>query len=88
MLSEAGMRVPEDVGLMGFDNIDTLRHVRPRLATVDQQIAEIGRVAVENLIAYIEGESIPSNIECPYRVLEGESIAPVTMQSGTPRPSP
>lgn len=74
ILTKAGYRVPDDVGIMGFDNIETLRHIRPRITTVDQEIDVIARTVVEKLLARVEGEPIPGNTECPYRILEGSSL--------------
>ncbi len=53
---ERGIRVPEDAGLMGFDNIDVLEFIRPRLATVDYHIAGIGEAAATTLLALMRAE--------------------------------
>jgi LacI family transcriptional regulator len=37
-----GVRVPTDVGLMGFDNLEILQYIQPSLATVDCSISEMG----------------------------------------------
>jgi DNA-binding LacI/PurR family transcriptional regulator len=55
-LQAKGVSVPGDVGLMGFDNIDTLQFVRPRLATVDYHIHDIGHLAFDLLLRQIDGE--------------------------------
>ena len=54
-LGEAGVRVPEDVAVIGFDNIDTGRFTLPSLSSVDPGRGEIARTAVEMLIERIEG---------------------------------
>jgi LacI family transcriptional regulator len=69
-----GIRVPEDAGLMGFDNIETLRYVVPPLATVDYRIEEIGRRTVERLMAAIEGRPAPSPGPVPHRIIAGETL--------------
>jgi len=53
-LREAGLRVPEDVSLAGFDNIPLASVVSPALTTVSQPTEEEGRLAAEFLIARIE----------------------------------
>jgi DNA-binding LacI/PurR family transcriptional regulator len=53
-LREAGLRVPEDVSLAGFDNIPLASAVSPALTTVSQPTEEEGRLAAEFLIARIE----------------------------------
>ena len=56
-LLEAGMRVPEDLLLAGFDDIPTARYVTPSLTTVRVGIAELGRRAMEGLIGAIEADA-------------------------------
>jgi DNA-binding LacI/PurR family transcriptional regulator len=53
-LREAGLRVPEDISLAGFDNIPLASAVSPALTTVSQPTEEEGRLAAEFLIARIE----------------------------------
>lgn len=49
-LADAGVRVPEDVGVAGFDDIPVSRFLRPPLTTVRIPIAELGARAVELLL--------------------------------------
>jgi LacI family transcriptional regulator len=53
-LREAGLRVPEDISLAGFDNIPLASAVSPALTTVSQPTEEEGRLAAEFLITRIE----------------------------------
>ncbi|HKT05972.1 MAG TPA: LacI family DNA-binding transcriptional regulator [Rugosimonospora sp.] len=45
-LHEAGLRVPQDVSLVGYDDIELARDVRPQLTTVHVPYEELGRTAV------------------------------------------
>ena len=45
-LRAAGIRVPDDVSVVGFDNIPLAEHLHPPLTTVDHTVGEIGRLAV------------------------------------------
>ncbi len=64
-------------GLMGFDNIDILKYIRPRLATVANPIAEIGAQAVDRLLARIQDDQLPpQEIVVPHQVLAGATICP------------
>ena len=53
-LNEAGVRVPQDVALAGFDDIPIARFVSPPLTTVHVRIAELGRRALECLVEQLE----------------------------------
>jgi LacI family transcriptional regulator len=52
--AERGLRVPADLSVAGFDDIDLSRAARPMLTTVRQPLAELGRMAVTLLIRLLE----------------------------------
>lgn len=56
---EAGKRVPEDIALIGFDNIEEVRYQNPSLTTVSQPFYEQGFKATEILFSMIRGEHPP-----------------------------
>jgi GntR family transcriptional regulator of arabinose operon len=55
-LIEEGVRVPQDVALVGFDNITQAEYAPVPLTTVDQPTAQIGRDAVDTLLRMIAGD--------------------------------
>ena len=57
---ELGVRVPEDVSVVGFDDIPEAAHLAPPLTTVRQDFAELGRRAVAQLLGQLRG-STPSD---------------------------
>ncbi len=59
---QAGLRVPEDVSVIGFDNIPEAAYSTPPLTTVDQFIDRMGYVATEMLIALVQGETLESGL--------------------------
>ncbi len=56
-LSEAGIRVPEDVRVFGFDDQDGVAFFEPALTTVRQHFSQIGENAIEALIELIAGRT-------------------------------
>ena len=52
-LSEAGKRVPEDVSVVGFDDIQSAAYQNPGLTTVRQPLREMGEIAAETLLGRI-----------------------------------
>jgi LacI family transcriptional regulator len=63
-LSENGVRVPEDVSVVGFDDMPFASHTKPALTTVHQPIAELGADAARTLIRLVEGQLVE-----PYQVI-------------------
>ena len=75
-LGEAGVRVPEDVAVLGFDNIDEGRFSIPSLSTVEPGRDEIAQVAVDMLVERIneKGDRMPPRqILADYRIVGRES---------------
>ncbi|WP_353114527.1 LacI family DNA-binding transcriptional regulator [Microbacterium sp.] len=56
---DAGLGVPQDVSVVGFDDVPVAAHVAPPLTTVHQDFPELGRRAVQILLAQIRGEGAP-----------------------------
>jgi LacI family transcriptional regulator len=54
-LQEAGLRVPEDVSVVGFDDIQIAVHHIPSLTTVRQPLRKMGELAARTLLSQIEG---------------------------------
>jgi DNA-binding LacI/PurR family transcriptional regulator len=55
-LQEAGLRVPEDVSVVGFDDIQIAVHNMPSLSTVRQPLRKMGELAARTLLDRIEGK--------------------------------
>ena len=58
-LHEAGVRVPADVSVVGFDNIPEAAYITPPLTTVTQPFREVGRRSIEMLLRETEGGGEP-----------------------------
>jgi LacI family transcriptional regulator len=71
---ELGLSVPDDLSVTGFDNIPESVLCSPPLTTVEQPIREMGRRAVQMLIALIEGDDVePRNITLATRLVVRQS---------------
>lgn len=58
-LHECGRRVPEDVSVVGFDDVPEAAYYWPPLTTVNQQFSELGRRAVDLTVRALGGEAAP-----------------------------
>ncbi len=74
-LKNKGYQIPEDVGVMGFDNIDVLKYISPSLTTIEYPVEDIGYKAVESIVHKIENGSYigKETSELSYRFIAGES---------------
>jgi LacI family transcriptional regulator len=59
---QAGLRVPENLSVVGFDNIPEASYFNPPLTTVDQSIELMGTIAVEMLVKLIQDIPLESNL--------------------------
>ncbi len=57
-LQDVDLRVPADVSVIGFDDIKAAAYTLPRLTTIRQPLAEIGRIATQCLLNRIHGTSV------------------------------
>ena len=72
----AGLRVPEDVSIVGFDGIEATGWTDPPLTTVEQPILDIARTAVSTLRTLISGvNGAMPDVQYRPRLREGGSTA-------------
>ncbi len=77
-LRDLGLRVPEDVSLVGFDDIPAAAETRPPLTTVRQPLVEMGRRGAELVLALLEGKAdVSQRIELSTRLIIRESCSPL-----------
>jgi LacI family transcriptional regulator len=60
-LQDANVRVPADVSVIGFDDIRAAAYTLPRLTTIRQPLAELGRIATQSLLNRIHATAVPPN---------------------------
>jgi LacI family repressor for deo operon, udp, cdd, tsx, nupC, and nupG len=77
-LHDQGLRVPDDVAVVGFDDVDIARFMAPGLTTVRPDRAGIARTALETLFERIAGTDVAArDLTVPYELVVRESSAPV-----------
>jgi LacI family transcriptional regulator len=64
-----GIRVPKDLSVVGFDNVEIAAEVDPPLTTVNVPAAEISRLAADHLMSAIGGNSIPMTTQLAARLI-------------------
>lgn len=62
-VEDSGLKVPDDVAVVGFDNIKIASIIEPTLTTVDQPKYEIGKKAMDLLLKIIEGEVLQNKMK-------------------------
>jgi DNA-binding LacI/PurR family transcriptional regulator len=76
VLARHGIRIPDDVAVVGFDDIDEASYSTPTLTTVDPGRRQIARIAVELLVERMGGaDSEHREIVAPYELHIRESTA-------------
>lgn len=74
--AEAGLRVPTDVSVVGFDDVDGSAHFFPPLTTVRQEFGALGRRCMELLLGAIAGECVDSGLIAPSIMVRASSGPP------------
>ena len=76
LLEKRNVAIPSEIGIMGFDNIDMLTYIKPRLTTVDYRIPEIGKRVVARLLGIIQQSTDPDPAAdiIEHSIVEGETI--------------
>ncbi|MGO8792499.1 MAG: LacI family DNA-binding transcriptional regulator [Terriglobia bacterium] len=75
---EAGLQIPQDLSVVGFDNVDFASLTRPPLTTIDQPRYGLGQAAVEILLSHIgcKGQWTPEDRMLGVKLIERESCLP------------
>lgn len=79
-LAVRGVRVPEDVSVVGFDDVPDARHYQPPLTTVRQDFVELGTLAVHLLLESLRGSDRDGLTVVEPTLIERESTAPCQSQ--------
>jgi DNA-binding LacI/PurR family transcriptional regulator len=74
-LHEAGLRVPQDVSILGFDDIQSAEFQVPSLTTIRQPLQVMGSTAAQMLLKKLHGEITPDLIQVDPNLIVRESTA-------------
>ncbi|HEX2917432.1 MAG TPA: LacI family DNA-binding transcriptional regulator [Edaphobacter sp.] len=89
-LHESGLRVPDDVSVLGFDDIQSAAYQVPSLTTIRQPLQKMGSMAAQLLLKKLSGEAIPEAIQVEPELVVRESTAEVhgpSTKKGSSRPT-
>ena len=72
---QCGFSVPDDISVIGFDNLPQNEYFQPGLTTIAQDFAQKANAAGDGLFALLEGKEKPaSDIHLPVRIIERQSV--------------
>ena len=78
-LTERGMRVPEDISVIGMENMDITAFTRPTLTSVQLPTEEIGIGAARHVLAVLRGEPVERRVVYPVSLVERRSTGCATL---------
>lgn len=83
--ASAGVRVPEDISIVGYDDIPLADHIQPSLTTIRQDKLHLGAQGGRALVERIEGGDLPSSpVTMPVEVIVRKSTALASVPAPVP----
>lgn len=79
-IRDKGLTVPDDISIIGFDDIETARYLTPALTTVHQDMVQLGNQAAEMLMATIETQQPLATVKVPVTLSVRESCRRVKVK--------
>ncbi len=73
-INEKGVKIPDDISFVGFDNIELSRVISPKITIVSQPIMEIARKSANLLLERLKNEGVSSQIILDCFIEQGKSI--------------
>ena len=71
---QMGIRVPDEVSVIGYDNLNLAEMSIPPLTTVEQPLAKMGETAAEMLFSILETGETPESRIMPHKIIERMSV--------------
>jgi LacI family repressor for deo operon, udp, cdd, tsx, nupC, and nupG len=77
-LLNLGLKIPQDISVMGFDNVSYSQYCYPTLSTIAQPMTEIGVACMELLLPQLNGEKMQGVTRIlPHKLIVRQSTGPV-----------
>lgn len=74
-LSDMGVKIPDEISIIGFDNLKISKYTSPSITTVSQNIEEKGKIAVEMILNQIENDGeMGKTYVLPVKIVERKSV--------------
>ncbi len=83
--ADQGLRIPEDLSVVSFDDMEFAQHLNPPLTTVRLSYYDLGQAAAATLFRVLEGDEVPTVQELPVELVLRESTAPARAEASTTR---
>ena len=71
--NKRGIKIPDQIKIVGYDDIDLCKLCSPSITTIHQSVDEICQYAVESIIFKAENKTMPSSITFPVRLIKRET---------------
>ena len=82
-IADRGLKVPEDISIIGFDGIDLSNYYNPKLTTIRQLQDRLAKNSVDILLRQIEKNDKPLHKVLSYELLAGDSVKDITSSKST-----
>ncbi|MDQ0194889.1 LacI family DNA-binding transcriptional regulator [Paenibacillus wynnii] len=83
-IHDAGLRVPEDISVIGYDNLSVGTMTTPTLTTIEQPFGQIGSESVRHLMKVLTDSGQVTgkgNFYLPHKIIERESVSEITLSA-------
>lgn len=77
-----GLRIPEDISIVGFDNLELSKHCNPPLTTLDVPAEDMGSKAATYLLDKLDGKAVPPHTSVDVQLILRGSTAPPNARTG------
>ena len=81
-IRDRGLRVPQDISVVGFDDVQSAAFQNPALTTIRQPLHDMGALAAKSLLAQISGEAVPRQIVVDPKLVVRESTGAASPRRG------